>query len=109
MTCKLGFRASGCIVAAGLALSATAALAANGISITESQEPSVKAGMSAADVEQAIGRPARIVNYPNAPGPTWQYQVLGAPFGRTDFDVSFASDGKVLWANERIIGGSGAR
>ena len=109
MTCKLSLRASGYIVAAGLALNGAAAPAANGISITESQEPSVKAGMSAADVEQAIGRPARIVDYPNTPGLTWTYHVLGAPFGRTDFDVSFASDGKVLWANERIIGGSGAR
>ena len=109
MTSKLVLRTCGYIVAVGLALSGVAALAANGVSVTESQESSVKAGMSAADVEQAIGRPARIVNYPNTPGATWTYHVLGAPFGRTDFDVSFAGDGKVLWANERIIGSAGAR
>lgn len=104
MTSKLNLRASRCLLVTVVALSAAAAIAANGMWITQNQESSVKTGMSTADVEQALGRPARVVNYPNTPGPTWIYHVEGATFGRTDFDVSFGGDGRVLNASEQILG-----
>jgi hypothetical protein len=107
MTSKINLRTSRWLVVAGLAFGVAAAQAASGVSVTESQETAVKVAMSAAEVEQILGRPAHIVSYRNAPGPTWIYHVVGAPFGMTDFDVSFGADGKVLWASERILGGAG--
>lgn len=107
MTSRIKLRNARWLFAAGLAFGAAAAQAASGVTITENQETSVKGGMSATEVEQVLGRPAHIVGYRNAPGPTWTYHVVGAPFGMTDFDVSFGADGKVLWASERILGSSG--
>jgi HAMP domain-containing protein len=108
MTSKINLRTTRWLLAAGLAFGAAAAQAASGVSVTESQETAVKAGMSTTEVEQILGRPAHVVSYRSAPGPTWTYHVFGAtPFGMTDFDVSFGADGKVLWASERVLGGAG--
>jgi HAMP domain-containing protein len=108
MTSRISLRATRWLLAAGLAFGAVAAQAASGVSVTESQETAVKAGMSTTEVEQILGRPAHVVSYRSAPGPTWTYHVFGAtPFGMTDFDVSFGADGKVLWASERVLGGAG--
>ncbi len=108
MTSRINLRTTRLLFAFGLAFGAAAAEAASGISVTESQEAAVKVGMSTTEVEQILGRPAHIVSYRNAPGPTWTYHVFGAnPFGMTDFDVSFGADGKVLWASERVLGGAG--
>src|SRR4030095_3641551 len=109
MRSKINLRATPWLLAAGLALSGATAQAANGVWMTQSEETAVKVGMSTSEVERVLGRPARIVSYRDAPGPTWTYHVAGAPFGMTDFDVSYGADGKVLYASERIIGGSGAR
>jgi hypothetical protein len=108
MTSKINLRTTRWLLVAGLAFGAAAAQAASGVSVTESQETAVKVGMSATEVEQILGRPAHVVSYRSAPGPTWTYHVFGAtPFGMTDFDVSFSADGKVLWASERVLGGAG--
>ncbi len=108
MTSRINLRTTRLLFACGLAFGAAAAQAASGISVTASQEAAVKVGMSTTEVEQILGRPAHIVSYRNAPGPTWTYHVFGAnPFGMTDFDVSFGADGKVLWASERVLGGAG--
>ena len=95
------------LLAAGLALSGTATQAQNGVTITQSLETSVKVGMSSTEVEGVLGRPAHIVRFRDAPGPTWMYHVVGSPFGMADFEVSYGADGKVLYASERILGGSG--
>jgi len=63
--------------------------------------------MTTTEVERALGPPARTLTYRYAPGPTWKYHVIDAPFGITDFDISFGADGKVLYASEQVIGGSG--
>ena len=107
MKSPVDLRATRWLFAAAIAFGAAAAEAASGVSITQSDEASVKVGMTTADVEQVLGRPARVVNYRTAPGPTWTYHVIAAPFGMTDFEVSFGADGKVVWANERIIGSVG--
>lgn len=104
MRSKINLRTSSCLLAAGLAFGAAAAQAASGVTITESQETRVAVGMSTAEVQQNLGRPADIVKYRNASGPTWTYEVVGAPFGMTDFDVNFGSDGKVASVGERVIG-----
>ena len=97
------------LLSAVLAFSAAAAGAQNGVTITQSHEAFVTVGMSSTEVDRALGRPARIVTYRDAPGPTWTYHVVGAPFGMTDFEVSYGADGRVLFASERIIGGAGTR
>ena len=107
MRTRINLRATRWLLAAGLAFSGVAAHAQNGVTITQSQETFVKVSMSTAEVERVLGRPARIVTYRDSPGPTWTYHVVGAPFGITDFDITFGADGKVLWSSERILGGSG--
>ena len=109
MRYEINLRAMRLLLAAGLAFSGTAALAANGVWMTQAEETAVRVGMTTTEVERALGQPARVITYREAPGPTWTYHVVGAPFGMTDFDVSYGSDGRVLFASERIIGGAGTR
>jgi subtilisin family serine protease len=108
MTLDLELRTARWILAGALAVGAVVAHAAAGYSVTESQEGAVKVGMSTTEVQQILGHPARIINYPYAPGPTWTYRVLGpSPFGMTEFDVAFGSDGKVSNVSTQIIVGVG--
>ena len=104
MTFAIEPRISRWLLTAGLAVCAAAAEAAGGFSITPSDEGRIAVGMSEADVQQHLGPPARARRYPNALGPTWTYAVQGAPFGRTDFDIDFGADGKVVSTNERLYG-----
>ena len=90
----------------GLAFCAAAARAAGGFSITPSDEARIAVGMTEAEVQQHLGPPARTRHYPNSPGPSWTYAVQGAPFGRTDFDIDFGADGKVVSTWERLYGSS---
>ena len=82
----------------------TLAQAASGFNITQSDESKVAIGMGTADVLRYLGPPERVFRYPGRPGPTWAYNVVAAPFGITKFDIDFGADGKVISANERIIG-----
>jgi hypothetical protein len=103
MTSRINLRTIPWLLATGLAFGAAAAQAASGVWITEAQETKVAVGMTAAEVQQNLGRPARIEQYPYAPGPTWTYEVSGAPFGWTDFDIDFGSDGKVASVGEIVL------
>ena len=78
--------------------------AASGFNITQSDESKVSIGMDTADIQRSLGPPERVFRYPRQPGPTWTYNVVGAPFGITKFDIDFGADGKVVSASERIIG-----
>jgi hypothetical protein len=80
------------------------AQAASGFNITQSDESKVAIGMDTTDVQRSLGTPERVFRYPRQPGPTWTYNVVGAPFGITKFDIDFGADGRVVSANERIIG-----
>jgi hypothetical protein len=91
------------IVAAFCVVSALAQ-AASGYNIVQSDEGKVAIGMDTTQVQNSLGPPERIFQYPRQPGPTWTYNVVGAPFGITKFDVDFGADGKVASATERIIG-----
>src|SRR5436190_7710816 len=102
-------RVAGSLLVAGLAVGSATSEAANGVWMTQSEEAGIRVGMATTEVEQVLGRPARIISYRYAPGPTWTYHVAGAPFGMTDFDVSYGADGKVVYASERVLGGAGAR
>ena len=104
MKSNVNLRAIPWLLAAGLAFGAAAAQAAGGVTITASDEAKVAVGMSATEVQQNLGRPADKVTYRNETGPTWAYNVDGAPFGVTEFDVDFGSDGKVVSASERVLG-----
>jgi hypothetical protein len=92
---------------AGLILSSAAAQAANGFSISTSQENAVTIGMSASEVLQLLGRPERTARYANVPGPTWTYNVIGAIFGKTEFNIDFSADEKVISKGEWLVGGVG--
>jgi len=89
-----------------LALVAVAAQAAGGVSITRTQEAAVRLGMSTAEVRQILGRPAEILKYRSAPGPSWHYRIVGSA-GAVDFDVDFDSDGRVISARERSVPSGG--
>jgi len=80
------------------------AQAAGGFNITQSDESKIVIGMDTTEVQRSLGPPERIFRYPRQPGPTWTYNVVGAPFGITKFDVDFGADGRVASASERIIG-----
>jgi len=88
-------------------LSSIDARAGNGFTVSRSQETSIKAGMTASDVRQRLGRPARAVQYRNAPGPVWAYDVLDPLFGKTEYLIDFGPDEKVITAVERVYGGTG--
>ena len=91
------------MLAAFTAVSALAQ-AASGFTVTKSDESKVAVGMSTADVRRFLGPPARVIQYPNQPGPTWIYQVPGAPFGLTEFAIDFGPDNRVVSASEIVIG-----
>lgn len=104
MESKINLRKLRWLLAAGLTFGVAAAQAASGVTITAGDEAKVAVGMSTTEVQQNLGRPADIVRYRNESGPTWTYEVDGAPFGVTEFDVDFGSDGKVVSVGERVLG-----
>ena len=106
MTFAIESRILRCLLIIGLAFCAAAAEAAGGFSITQSDEARVAVGMTEAEVQQNLGPPAHTRHYPNRPGPSWTYDVRAAPFGRTDFDIDFGADGKVVTTFERLYGSS---
>jgi len=103
MTSKIHPNMTRLLLAAGLAFGAATSQAANGVSITQAQETSVAVGMTAAEVQKNLGRPANIEKYPYAPGPSWTYEVATAPFGRTEFNIDFGSDGTVARVSENVL------
>src|SRR5258706_14248328 len=100
MISRIHLRTARVLVVAGLALGAALTQAAFGVLVTRTQEAAVKIGMSAAEVQQILGRPARDVTYNNASGPSWNYYVAGTVYGTTEFGVDFGRDGKVASARE---------
>ena len=101
MSSKLNLRFSGWLLA-GLA-SSCAAQADQGVTISTSQETAVTIGMSASEVRQVLGRPARADRFRNAPGPTWTYNVVGAVFGKTEFVIDFGPDERVISKGEQVV------
>ena len=83
-----------------LVLSSAAVHAASGFTVTTRQEALVAPGMSAAEVEQALGHPASNMQFRNEPGRTYAYHVMAND--PTLFEVDFGADGKVASVNERI-------
>ena len=102
MTSKLNLRCTGWLLA-GLALSSAEALGQGGVTVSTSQESAVAIGMSASEVRQLLGRPARADRYRNAPGPTWTYNVVGAVFGKTEFVIDFGPDERVIAKGEQVV------
>jgi hypothetical protein len=103
MESELNRRSIGSLLAAVLLLS-PAAHADNGFSISTSRENVVAVGMTSSEVLQLIGRPARADRYRNMPGPVWTYKVLDPLFGRTEFNVEFGADERVIAKGEVVIG-----
>ena len=91
------------LVAAGLVLAASAAFAAPGFTLMQSQEAQITVGMTRDAVRAALGRPAHNVKFVAEPGRTWTYGVLGTSVPEnTVFDVDFSADGHVLHSAERV-------
>jgi hypothetical protein len=100
MTSRISLHTTRLLLATAIAFGAAYAQAASGVAVNRSQEIAVKAGMSAAEVRQVLGRPANVFNYRIAPGPSWTYHVVGGSYATTAFDVDFGPDGKVIRARE---------
>jgi hypothetical protein len=100
---KSNLHSTGCFLAA-LVLSSSVAQADNGFTISTSKENAIALGMSASEVRQLLGRPARAVRYRNSPGPTWTYRVTDPLFGKTDFYIDFGPDERVISKGEMVIG-----
>jgi hypothetical protein len=111
MTSRFNHRTARWLLAAGLAAGVASAYAATGIHVTKSQEALVTKGMSAAEVQSALGRPSHIARYGNEPGPTWTYDVVGAlDVGGGEamvFEVDFGVDGRVTAVEEQRLEGGG--
>jgi hypothetical protein len=88
----------------GLVLIFADAYADNGFTITTSRENVIAIGMSTSEVRQLLGRPARAVQYRNTPGPVWTYRVVDPLFGRTEFNIEFGADERVMAKGEIVIG-----
>ena len=96
------------LFATPLLLLATVAVQAApaGVGITPAQQQLVAVGMSPDEVRQALGRPARVLQFRNEPGPTWTYDVHTARTGGPDlvvFDVDFSAGGRVVSLRERPV------
>ena len=100
---KSNIRLIGCLLPA-LVLSSAIAQADNGFTISRNRESAITIGMSPSEVQQLLGRPARAVRYRNSPGPTWTYKVTDPLFGRTEFNIDFGADEKVISKGEMVIG-----
>ena len=103
MKSKFDLRCTGWLLA-GLVLSSAEAQAAKGFTVSTSEENAIAIGMSASEVQQLLGRPARAVQYRAAPGPTWHYRVIGGVFGKTEFIIEFGPDERVISKSEMVIG-----
>ena len=88
------------LLAGGQLLGMAAAHAAGGYIVAPEQEAVVKPGMNTVQVELAIGRPAKNLQFRNEAGPTWTYAVANSQM--SVFDVVFGADGTVVSANERL-------
>jgi hypothetical protein len=111
MASRSNHRTARWLLAAGLAAGVASAYAAAGTHVTKAQEALVTKGMSGAEVQSALGRPARIVRYGNEPGPTWTYDVVGAlDVGGGEamvFEIDFGADGRVMAVEEQRVEGGG--
>ena len=88
----------------GIILISAEAQAQNGFTITTSRENVISIGMSAPEVRQLLGRPERAVQYRNTPGPVWTYRVVDPLFGKTEFNVEFGADERVMAKGEVVLG-----
>ena len=85
-----------------LALCGSAAVAEADVSISRSKESLVKPGMTPAEVQQALGRPAARFRYRSSDGATWTYNVVESTPGTVFFDVDFDANGKVASTRVRV-------
>jgi hypothetical protein len=89
---------------AALVLVSVWAQADNGFNIARDREDAVTIGMSTSEVRQLLGRPARAFTYRSAPGPTWTYGVIDPLFGKTEYNIDFGVDERVISKGEMVIG-----
>ena len=88
----------------GLLLIAAGAQAASGFTVTTEQENTIAVGMSMPEVRQLLGRADHTARYGNAPGPIWTYRVVAPLFGKTEFNVEFGGNDRVIAKGEYVIG-----
>ncbi len=88
-------------LAAAMGTAVSAAHAAGGISVTQSEASRITAGMSDTDVRRLIGRPASDIKFRNEPGPVWLYHVTDA-IDPVYLEISFGNDGKVVSISQYV-------
>ena len=103
MKSEFDLRLTGWLLA-GLVLSSAKAHADNGFAVATSRENVIAIGMSTSEVRQLLGEPARAVKYRSTPGPVWTYAVVDPLFGRTEFNIEFGADERVMAKGELVIG-----
>ncbi len=92
-----------CMAVLALLLGMAGAIAAGGYTIQRSQETLVRPGMTTQEVLQALGPPARNMQFGARKGPTWTYNVSGPAEPTVYFDVDFGADDKVMSVSERVL------
>lgn len=94
-------------MAAALALAAAAvapaALAVERFGFDTDRIPLIKPGMTQAEVQQALGRPARTQHYSLSQSTTWTYDVDPLSAEQVIFDVDFDAQGRVAASGERRL------
>jgi hypothetical protein len=71
------------------------------LAVGHERQTLVTQGMTAAEVEAALGRPARRVHRGHAPEPIWLDDMTGGGGPMAAFDADFGADGKVASAAGR--------
>lgn len=98
-----GLRRTRWLLAAALGMGISAAYAAGAHTVTVAQESLVVRGMTASEVQQAIGRPGHVARYRNETGPSWTYEVAGGSWrDGPAFEVDFDANGRVV-ATEQLV------
>jgi hypothetical protein len=103
MKSNSGRRRTRWLLTAGLATGISVAYAAGGHTVTAPQESLITRGMTANQVQRAIGQPDHVARYLNETGPSWTYAVAGGSWrDGLAFEVDFDADGKVV-ATEQLV------
>jgi outer membrane protein assembly factor BamE (lipoprotein component of BamABCDE complex) len=104
---KLNMQLSRVAVGASLVLGLVAAHAAKGYNVVEGQGNQIQEGMSSSQVEAILGKPSRIFNFRNEPGPVWSYNVVDmSPLfdeTQTVLEVDFGPNGRVVSVMRRDL------
>lgn len=91
------------VLALAAASAAPPALAVERFGFDTDRIALIKPGMTQAEVQQALGRPARTQHYSLSQSTTWTYDVDPLAAEQVIFDVDFDAQGRVAASGERRL------